>query len=259
MMKRTASVLIALAAGAGSAGAQPVPVEVTIQNLSPMNGAALSPFTVAFHDGAWDAFDAGSAASQGVRLVAELGDGSQYISDFMAAQPQGVAGTVVATTNGFGPGIFLPNGSGSMVFDVDPAVNRYFSFGSMVVPSNDRFVGNDAGTAIELFDAGGNFVGSTVVVLGSEIWDAGTEVDGHFGAAFIEGQDAMDHVDQGGVIALNNDFSIYDGAPTPAGYDFVDLPNDNGGVVRISFRVIPAPSALALLGFAGAVAARRRR
>jgi len=223
-----------------------------------MNGAALPPFAAAFHDGTWDAFDAGAAASPGVQLLAELGDTSQSLAEFMAAQPQGVSGTVIATDNAFGPGIYLPNGSGSMIFDVDPTIHRYFSFGSMVVPSNDRFVGNDSPTAIELFDAGGNFVGNSVVVLGSEIWDAGTEVDGLFGAAFVEGQGAMDHIDQGGVIELNNDFSVWDGAMTPAGYNFIDLPNDDGGVVRISFRVIPAPSSLALLGLAAATTKRRR-
>lgn len=255
-LRQSVAVAAMLAAGAS---AQTVPLEVTFHNLSPMNGAGLSPFAATFHDGTWDAFDAGGMASPGVQILAELGDPAQYLAEFAAAQPQGVSGAVIAMDNAFGPGIYLPNGSGSMVFDVDPSIHRYFSFGSMVVPSNDRFVGNDSPTAIELFDAGGNFVGDSVVVLGSEIWDAGTEVDGIFGAAFIEGQDATDHIDQGGVIELNNDFSVWEGAMTPAGYNFIDLPNDNGGVVRISFRVIPAPSGLALLGLGAAFACRRRR
>ncbi|HZW11169.1 MAG TPA: spondin domain-containing protein [Phycisphaerales bacterium] len=149
----------AVAIAGAAAGAQTVPIEVTIRNLSPNNATGLTPFAAAFHDGTWDAFDAGAAASPGVQLLAELGDPSLYLAEFMADQPQGVSGTIVATDGAFGPGIFLPGGEGSFVFDVDPAMHRYFSFGSMVVPSNDRFLGNDSGTAIELFDANGDFVG----------------------------------------------------------------------------------------------------
>lgn len=250
---------IVLAASAGIAAAQPVQLQVTVENLSSGNAVALSPFTVGFHDGTFDAFDAGSSAGAGIQNVAEFGDGSQYLADFAAQQPNGVSGTIIATTNSFGPGIYLPGGAGSMVFTIDPSVNRFFSFGSMVVPSNDRFLGNDGGMDVELFDAGGNFVGQTLTLTGGDIWDAGTEVDGLFGAAFIVGQNAGDHVDQNGVVSHNWDFSAYAGAATPAGYNFVDLPTEMGGVARISFAVVPAPGAAALLGLAGLGAGVRRR
>ncbi|MBK7403853.1 MAG: spondin domain-containing protein [Phycisphaerales bacterium] len=258
-MRMILGTAIALAASAGIASAQPVQLQVTVENLSSSNGTALSPFTVGFHDGTFDAFDAGTAAGAGIQAVAESGDGTQYLADFMAQQPSGVSGTIIATTGGFGPGIFLPGGSGSMTFVVDPSVNRFFSFGSMVVPSNDRFLGNDGGMDVELFDAGGNFVGQDLMLMGSDIWDAGSEMDGTFGAAFIVGSDAGDHIAQGGVVGHSSDFSVYSGAMTPAGYDFVDLPMDGGAVARISFAVVPAPGAVALLGIAGLGVRRRRR
>ena len=250
---------VAIATSAGIAAAQPVQVEVTIESLAPSHGVAFSPFTLGFHDGTFDAFDAGSAANLGVQNVAEFGDGTQYLADFAASQPNGVSGVLIATNGGFGPGIFVPGSSGSMTFTLDPSDNRFLSYGSMVVPSNDRFFGNDDPMAVELFDAGGNFVGTDFTLWGHDIWDAGTEVDGQFGAAFIVGQSAGDHIDQNGHIATNYDFSVYGGATTPAGYDFVDLPTADGALARVSFRVVPAPGALALLGFAGAIAGRRRR
>ena len=52
---------------------------------------------------------------------------------------------------------------------------------SMVIPSNDAFVGNDDPTAIDLFDGNGLLIersgGTAVVVNGSQVWDAGTEVN----------------------------------------------------------------------------------
>jgi hypothetical protein len=233
-------------------------VRVTVENLAPGNGVALSPFTVGFHDGSFDAFDAGSAAGLGTQNVAELGDGTQWLAEFAAAQPGGVSGVVAATVNAFGPGIYLPGGSGSMDFTLDRSANRYFSFGAMTVPSNDRFVGNDSGTAIEIFDAGGNFVATTMTLFGSNIWDAGTEVDAPFGAAFLAGQDAMDHVGQGGVVTLSSDFAAYSGEATAAGYDFVDLPAGDDALVRISFAVVPAPGVCSI-GVLGALGAVRRR
>lgn len=244
---------------AGLASAGDMQIQVTIENLAQSNGVALSPFTVGFHDGTFDAFDIGSPAGAGIQNVAEFGDGSQWLADFGAAQANGVSGVVTATFNSFGPGIFLPGANGSMTFTLNAAMNRYFSFGSMVVPSNDRFLGNDSPMAVEIFDAGGNFVANTLTLYGSDIWDAGTEVDGLFGAAFIVGSNAGDHTAQGGVVTLEDNFSVYDGQATPAGYDFVDLPTGDGAIARISFAVVPAPGTASLGLIALGAMTRRRR
>jgi hypothetical protein len=252
----TLATLAALSAACGAA-ADPVKLKVTVENLAPENGAALSPFTVGFHDGSFNPFDAGAAAMPGIQNIAELGDGTDYLSEFAASQPQGVSGVITAMENAFGPGIFLPGGSGSMDFTVDSAANRFFSFGSMVVPSNDRFLGDDS--PIELFDAAGNFIGQTITLLGSDIWESVTEEDGHFGAAFIEGQDAMDHIAEDGMIRLNDDFSAYEGVTTPAGYTFSVLPTGGAEIARITFTVVPAPGSAAILMLVGAATASRRR
>lgn len=58
-----------------------------------------------------------------------------------------------------------------------PEQNRYFSFASMLFPTNDGFIGNDDPQAIEIFDESGNFIGADFVVTGEDAWDAGTEVN----------------------------------------------------------------------------------
>ena len=57
----------------------------------------------------------------------------------------------------------------------DLANNRFFSYAAMLFPTNDGFIGNDV--PIEIFDEEGNFIGADFIVLGSEVLDAGTEVN----------------------------------------------------------------------------------
>ncbi len=244
-----------------------VDVRVTINNLAPADGVAVSPFFVAAHDGTFDMFDSGSAASTGVENLAELGSGADLLSAINSAQPSAVATTAIATSGGFGPGIFPPGTSGSVVLSLDPAMNRYFSFASMVVPSNDSFVGNDSPTSVELFDAMGNFVASNFLLAGSDIWDAGTEVNQVTGAAYIMGQDATMGTDEGGVVNsvnLATQFTPYLGNTTPLGATFSTVPDAGAGFVSVSFEVVPEPNAIALAGLAvcgvlvGGVGRRRR-
>ena len=57
------------------------------------------------------------------------------------------------------------------------ANTNFLSFASMIDPSNDGFIGNDNPTQIPIFDEQGNFIGADFIVLGTEVWDAGTEVN----------------------------------------------------------------------------------
>lgn len=255
----SAAACIGLLAIGSSAPAAPVQVKVTIENLGPAGGIAFAPFFVAAHDGTFDAFDTGSAASLGVQNVAEFGDGSDLAAAFGSSHPGGVSGTVTATSGGFGPGIFPSGASGSLILNLDSTMHRFFSFGSMAVPSNDYFVGNESATGIELFDAGGNFVAPTVNLTGANIWDAGTEVNGLFGAAYVVGQDAADHVAENGVVTLGADFSPFLGQSTPTGAIFSEVPTTGGQIARISFSVVPEPaSAVLMIGAMGLGLVRRR-
>jgi len=258
-VKRTFISTIGLLMLTAGASADPVQVRVTIQSLAGQNGVALSPFTVAFHNGSFDGFNSGAPAAIGIQNIAELGDGAAYLAAFGAAYPQGVSGTVTATVGGFGPGIFLPGASGTFVFNIDTALHRYFSFGSMVVPSNDMFFGNDSPTGVALFDGAGNFLNPTVMLAGANIWDAGTEVNAPFGAAFLVGQNAMDRTAENGVITVGGNLTPYLNMLTPAGYTFSNLPGAGDQLARITFEIVPTPAAAGALSLAGLLALRRRR
>jgi hypothetical protein len=157
------------------AAAAPVSVRVTVRNLAPANGLYLTPVWVGFHNGSFDVYDAGSPASMALERLAEDGDTMPLSMDFTASG----AGMTQATL--LGPTIppIAPGEWTSMVFVLDSAsaMNRYLSFASMIIPSNDGFIGNDNPMGLEVFDAMGGFVGGSYLVTGNMVMDAGTEVN----------------------------------------------------------------------------------
>lgn len=227
-------------------------VTLNFTNLSGANGVALSPFFVAFHSGSYDAFDTNETASSAIKAIAEAGNGGLLSTDFTATNSNGLSQTVTASTNAFGPGIFLPGATGSITVELDPVKNRYLSYFAMVVPSNDRFIGNESPTEIALFDDQGNFTGGSFVDNGNKIWDAGTELDGTTGAAFLAGSNGAENPLQNGIIQANNDFSVYSGLATAAGYNFTNLPGANTPLLRIDAAIsaVPVPAAVWLFGSA---------
>jgi hypothetical protein len=248
-LKSAAAALLASGILVASA-AEAAPVSLTFSNLAGTNGVALTRFWAFFHNGSFDGFNAGSAASMGIRNIAEAGNGTLMATNFASNFPTGISAVVPATVNAFGNGVYLPGASGSMTFNLDPVENRYLSYFSMVVPSNDRFLGNDSPTEIELFDSQGNFIPALHVDNGNTIWDSGTEVDGTFGAAFVAGSTTADRIADNGDIASNVDFSVYNGFQTPAGYSFTNLPTNSSPLLQIKVAAVPTPSVLALFAAA---------
>ncbi|MHA7813335.1 MAG: spondin domain-containing protein [Phycisphaerales bacterium] len=246
----------ALALAAASATAQPVEIRVDIENLAPQNSVAFAPLRVGFHNGTYDAFNNGESASDAIISIAEGGSGDAWFPAFAAADPTATLGSVL--TDGGGP--LTPGATGSATFTIDPAINRYFTFGSMVVPSNDSFIGNDSPTQYQLLDSSGNLLISEIVQTGNDIWDAGSEVNGLFGSAFLQGQSNPDRIAEDGVVSFDfSQFDIYNGQTTGAGYTFDRQFGGDDALYRISFSVVPAPAGTALLGLGGLVAIRRRR
>jgi len=231
--------------------AQAYDVTLTFNNLSGANGAALSPFFIALQNGSYDAFNAGSTASAAIAQLAETGSGAGLAAQFASVYPSGISAEVTASQNGFGPGIYLPGASGSITLNLDPTQDRYLSYFAMVVPSNDRFVGNDSPVQIQLFNSQGNFTGGTYVYNGNSVWDAGSEVSQLAGAAFVAGSNSADNIPLNGVIAANDNFSPYGGATTAAGYSFTNLPGSNTPLYSISaVTAVPLPAAFWLFGTA---------
>ena len=171
--------------------ASAVEVVVTITNHSKPRGIYLTPVWVGFHDGEFDLFNPGvpAAPGGGLERVAEDGDLSVLRAEF-AASDSGVAGGadgIVFAPAGF-PGlpVFDPQETASALFEVDPAAGRYFSFVSMIIPSNDAFIGNADPMRFELFDEKGDFLGPRrIKIMGSMVYDAGTEENTEMDAAFF--------------------------------------------------------------------------
>lgn len=234
-----------------------VQLRITVENLAPTNSVSFAPLRFGFHDGTFDYFNTGQAANAAAISIAEGGSGVDFFPFFASQQPNGISGSVVPNP----PGPLLPGGKATAVVSVDSAVNRFFTFGSMVVPSNDYFIGNDSPTQYMIFDAMGNLARNSIMQRARDIWDAGSEVDGPFGSAFLVGSNNSDRIADNGVVEF--DFADlatnFNGLTTGAGYVFDSQLTAETGVYRITFEVVPTPGTLALAGLTGLAAFRRRR
>ncbi|MBL7188917.1 MAG: spondin domain-containing protein [Phycisphaerae bacterium] len=168
--------------------AQTHEIMVTIENLAPPGGVYFTPVWLGFHNGSYDLFDPGGLAAAGLERLAEDGDATALRVEFAAAVGDtGGMDDVVTAPEGFaGAPVFDPGDTASAQYTVDSTMNRYASFVSMIIPSNDAFIGNHNPQHIELFDADGSFKGKQIItILGSMIWDVGTELNTEMDAAFI--------------------------------------------------------------------------
>ena len=185
----------------------PINVKVELENLAPDEGNFLTPVWLAFHDGSFDIFDEGGTASAGLESLAEDGATGTLGAEFEVARRGSMHATV---TSGGDIPPFAPGTSRAATFSLDAAspLNRYLSFASMVIPSNDAFVANGDPMAMEIFDGAGNFVGAEIIIVGSQVWDAGTEVNDEVPAntAFLEQAMPNTGDDEGGTVQLHEGF-----------------------------------------------------
>jgi len=195
---RLTALLLAVAAAAPVAA---VSVRVTIENLSPAGGTFLTPFWVGFHNGTFDLYNSGSPISPALERLAEDGTTGVVSSAFTGSG----AGSMDATILSGGPiPPFAPGAVSSMTFNLDPssALNRYFSYASMVIPSNDAFIANGNPMAFPIFSNLGEFLGADFLVLGSQVLDAGSELNDEVpsNTAFLGQMSPNTGVDENGVV-----------------------------------------------------------
>ena len=232
-----------------------VGVRITIQNLSPTNSISFAPLRYGFNSGVFDSFNVGATATTPIISVAEGGSGSAWFPAFAAADPTAVLGSLGGALT---PGSTVQSG----IITVDPNVNAFFTFGSMVIPSNDFFIGNDDPQEYRLFDANGRLALKSINVTASEIWNAGSEAFDPANAAFLVGGTNSLRTPENGVVGFNfSELAGFNGLTTAAGYEFSSGLRANQNVYRISFSATPEPGtwAMMILGFGATGWSLRRR
>ncbi len=265
MGRKTLGVSVCALVASVGAAAHASDIQVTVENLNDDGGFFFTPFWLGVHDGSFDSYDGGALASlfPGITEIAEDGD-TGPISMRFADESGGVDTTLTAPAGG-GPPVFAPGESASTVISVpNPSSNRYFSYASMVIPSNDLFVANGNPMAHEIFDAGGNFTGPVVIdIFGRGVNDNGTEANDGLGAAFSTlGGTATDTSE-----VVRNFFTV---EPDDSDYlqIFVGTTAANGASIDSAFgsddliariTIVPSPGAAGALALGGLAAARRRR
>lgn len=242
-----------------AAHAAVIQLRVNVENLAPANSVSFAPLQVGFHNGSFDAFNNGQAAGPAIVSIAEGGSGSAWFPAFAAADPTAVLGSVLPNP----PGPLTPGASGSTVFTIDTLLNPFFTFASMVVPSNDLFIGNDNPTAFRLVDDAGNLLITSISQFGRDIWDAGSEAFDPLNAAFVVGGNNDTRTPQNGVVSFNfSELNGFNGLTTGAGYVFDRQFAADSAIYRISISQVPEPGTLALLlsslGLLGAIRASRK-
>ena len=252
-MNNIISVLtIGLVASAGAA-------QLSIQLEAPSN-LGIAPGYAAFHNGSYDIFDTGSAASAGLEQLAEVGSSATLAAN----TPSGVQALTIA--NG---GPFFPGNSNTVTLDVDSS-NTMLSFVAMVLPSNDWFVGNNV--AIDISSLLSGDVGTSISWDFATVYDAGTETEDFAfapGGGIIGIDTASDPA--GGTVTsdlitavtASDPFSsfanISPGTFDSSIYDFNDS-GFSGPIARLTITRVPEPTSSALLGLGGiALLARRQR
>lgn len=262
--------VLALAVSGVATGAAASTLRITFENLAPAGGPSFTPVYTAFTNGTVDLFNVGDAASAGVEELAELGSFGGVAGERVGQQAdsQGVPGLTQAA-NGV-PTIDAGESVSANVVVGDKVTNQNFIFFSMVVSSNDTFIGTDDPAAFQLFDDSGVFLGPLEISIGfseNNIFDAGTEVNDFSeagGPAFAVGIDANNGVDEGGTVQLTSGLGLLSDIQTPAGTfttagaALVNTPGVTLARITISEVPLPAPVFLLLGGLATLGFMRRR-
>ena len=227
-------------------------VVVNIENLAPTNGTFQTPFWIGFHDGStFDTYDGGTfantkpiAGSEAIERLSEDGNTGPISEDFEILVPDGVQATIAGPNGPIAPGdiakqTFLLNSA-------NPS-HRFFSYASMVIPSNDFWISNGNPLAHPIFDDDGNVVAGDFIVTNQGILDAGTEENDELpeNTAFFGQQAPNTGVDEGEVI---RDFPNFSGFLPPGSGGILDDPMfamanfrlEGYPLVKVSFTTVPA-------------------
>ena len=235
--------------------AEPVRVIVSVENLAPARGTFQTPFWVGFHDGSFDTYNGATPAnarplpgSIAMESICEDGSTDAISSDFATIAPGGVDATLTGPSGPIAPG---ETAVGSFLLESTALGNRYFSYASMIIPSNDFCVSNGDPLAHPIFDEAGNVIASDFFVTGAETLDAGTEVNDELpeNTAFFGQQAPNTGVDEGALIGDVGDLPDFSGFRSPddggniladARFAMGDFTRPGYPIVKVSFATAPA-------------------
>lgn len=125
----TMAAMVAIPAAAGAAE-----ITVTVRNLT--HGIYFTPLLVTAHDGETHLFQAGTAASEALRAMAEGGD--------ISGLSEQVGGPDEDTVENPAGGLLGPGQSATLSLNTDDTGHGWLSLAAMLLPTNDGFVGLDA-------------------------------------------------------------------------------------------------------------------
>ena len=232
-------------------------IRVTVESLTPDNGTFLTPVWTGFHDGSFDIYDRGETASLGLERIAEDGDFSTLSAEFLASGAGTVDGAV------FGSPVIAPGTTATANFQLNPASSQYFSYASMVIPSNDAFIANGNPLAHQIFDDDGNFIGADFIVAGSEVLDAGTEIndEGETTTAFFGQSTANTGLTENGTVEIHPGFLSGGRILSSDEFANANFKAEGYNVARIKVEKVPEPGvSLSLLALGGiSLLVRRQR
>ncbi|MEM0895532.1 MAG: spondin domain-containing protein [Verrucomicrobiota bacterium] len=242
-----------LAATTLGLSAQTTLIEVRLNALGPTNYA---PLAAVFHDGSYDIFDPGGSASSELETLAEVGDPGPLLG--------AIPGSANGGTNG---GPTFSGGFTTFQVLVDNT-NTFFNFASMVLPTNDWFIGNP--NAIDVSSVVGAAFGTTLTITPPSVWDAGTEQEDFLFNAPPNTPGPNNppggNPDDVSTIEIVGTSSVGGGNPfaqflnQPVGFDPTSLDFTGSDFASITLTVVPEPSTglLAGLGLLGLLRRRRR-
>ncbi len=176
-----------------------VDVVVVIENIAPDGGVAITPVWGGFHSGSFDSYNGGLASLEGLERVAEDGDTSVVSAQFNDFNANRGGYTYIDNTGDapasrlvrtgdlsdanrkdatIGSAPLLPDQTAMSMFELtNDGSNDYFSYLSMVLPTNDFFLANGNPLAHDvsgILDNGGE-ISFLIGTPNGGVNDAGTE------------------------------------------------------------------------------------
>jgi hypothetical protein len=222
-----------------------IEVTVTVTNLAPEYGTTLSPLWAGFHDGSFDIYNRERVASAGLESIAEDGNVDNLSAAFMKSGAGSVDG-VIKGAKGAHDGPIDVGETSSYTFTIDRSLasSSFFSYTSMILPSNDAFIANGNPQAFEILDEHGNFYGADFVVSGNRVFDAGTEVndEARNSTPFIEQTVPNTGTEENGVVRKHEGFNPEGNILSSSEFANADFTADDYDLARITVTTKDVPT-----------------